>query len=168
MKRLFVLSAFALTALTSCKKDEEVISVRSYIKATLNGKQLNFSSMSTATSISFDKDYMLSVIGIDTTTTQPSAITLRLTSSNPISEGTYTSLTPANATGIFNLGDSLSKVFETGIAEKAVHPFSMKITSLTEREVKGTFEGEFNSIGYATGDTSKLIFTKGEFDVLVQ
>lgn len=171
MKKISLLAVLATALFTACKKDDSV-PIHTFIKAKLNGVPVSFNGVTLAANISFDKVNILSIIGKDTAAGNKDAITLNVSATDTtIVPGTYTGLAARHATGIYNLGDSLHHVYETGLYGSTSNPFVLVITQITPTEVKGTFQGDFINTDYLAGHTSELTvqsFTEGEFDVKIE
>ena len=171
MKKLTVFLAITFSIFTfSCKKSNSNSS-SSYIKATVDGKPMTFNVNAMATKMVTNGFTSYSIHGNVKSAQDLEGLGLEINNFNadPLTAGTYPEFDgPAGiVTGaVYNPG-STTIVWGAGLHANPDLPLTIVITSIDDKSIKGTFEGDFfyTDVNTATTTDEKKVFTNGEFDV---
>jgi hypothetical protein len=171
MKKIISLSLIAISIFlfTACKKDSSNGGGSNYyVKANVGGTDKNYTSNPMAVIINTSGVYSLAIAGGAGGSSLEGLAFQINPNSGPVTAGTYDESSGDYAiAATYNPGTSdVSAIFGAGLNPFSSHPLQIVISNISDKEVSGTFSGEFYD-NSGTG-TDSLLVTNGEFKVPVQ
>jgi len=169
MKKFISLSliVISISLFTACKKDSSGGGSNYYVKANVGGTDKNYTSNPMAVIINTSGSYSLAISG-GAGGSSLEGLALQINSNTgPVTAGTYDENSNDYAIGaVYNPNSSdVSAIFGAGL-KLSSHPLQIIISNISDKEVSGTFSGEFYD-NSGTG-TDSLLVTNGEFKVPIQ
>ena len=172
MKKIISLGliAISISLFTACKKDSDNGGGGSnyYVKANVGGTDKNYTSNPMAVELNTGGVYSIAVEA-GKESASPEGLGFQITQNNTaIAAGTYNeNSSDYTIIASFNPGSSdVSAIFGAGLNPFSSHPLQIVISNISDKEVSGTFSGEFYD-NSGTG-TDSLLITNGEFKVPIQ
>ncbi len=150
----------------ACHKSNGNSNPTYYLKASINGKDTTFSVNALAKTMSAVGYNDLILEGSYKSGLTFPGLTFTIASTSAIVAGTYTS-------GTYNTGSVSAVYYPTGSnalygpseGVTGVNPFTIVITSLDTKTVKGTFSGDLAIIDFNGNVVDKKTFTNGQFNL---
>lgn len=179
--KLAIISLSLAIAFSSCKKDADTANGPSsnyYIKGKKNGAAFSFVNYPMAFIVDMGGLYISVSLSASATSNTASNMEglnfgINLFKGEELTTGTYTEKdTDANRTvaGVYN-PNSKTIVYSSGLIASPEKIFKVVITSKTDSELSGTFEGSFYKSDVTTGTISQteyVNFTDGEFKLPIK